>query len=346
MMVISLNGEASSTSFEALLERLLRSLRTSASRNPLRISAMQGSRMERLAFDILCSESRGTEFEGSIELVSGQRFPDIVAGSYYGLEVKTSTSGGWRSIGGSVAEGSRLPSIERIYLLFGKLSSPVDFRCRPYEECLSGIAVTHSSRYQVDMDLMAGDTIFDRLKISYDELRNQNDPVSTVVDYLRGQLKPGETTWWLSTNESRTTNPTVRLWFTLSRDEADILRLKGYCLFPELLSSEQTKFHRFLLWLATEEGVIVGNARDQYTAGGRVRIEYQSKLYEIPQVVNRLIVNRNKIRLLLGEFDLEVLEEYWCCRVLRDRYLTWVDLVSEKSSQISDFPVKEFLLNG
>lgn len=38
----------------------------------------------------MAQTAKGTPFEDSIELIPGQRFPDIIAKKYYGVEVKTS----------------------------------------------------------------------------------------------------------------------------------------------------------------------------------------------------------------------------------------------------------------
>ena len=35
----------------------------------------------------------GTPFEDSIELIGGQKFPDIIAKKFYGIEVKTTVHG-------------------------------------------------------------------------------------------------------------------------------------------------------------------------------------------------------------------------------------------------------------
>ena len=58
-------------------------------------------------------------------------------------------------------------------MLFAKLASPIEFRCRPYEECLSEVVVTHSPRYLIDMNLAIGKTIFDKIKTPYNELRKK-----------------------------------------------------------------------------------------------------------------------------------------------------------------------------
>ena len=59
-------------------------------------------------FRIMKERAHGTIYENKIELVSGQKFPDIVAHvneqKAYGLEVKTTKSNSWQSIGSSIFE--------------------------------------------------------------------------------------------------------------------------------------------------------------------------------------------------------------------------------------------------
>ncbi|KGN68405.1 hypothetical protein [Porphyromonas sp. COT-239 OH1446] len=344
-MLISTNREAETKEFEGLLERMVLELKTQAVGDYETIKSLHGSKLERYAYEILLEQSRSTNFEGSIELVSGQFFPDIIAKRFYGVEVKTSKSGTWRTIGSSVAEGTRIKDIERIYLLFGKLTSPIDFRCRLYQECLSNVAVTHSPRYTIDMDLPMGETFFDKLNIPYDVLRKQESPLDTVISYFRNNLKPGETTWWLSSNSSKATNAIVRLWSSLDRKEAENLKIKGFCLFPELLGRSQHKFHRMLLWLSTEEGVVVGNLRDQFTAGGKELFEYKSQEYKIPQILYRLILHLEAISKSLNSMDITLLEEYWGTTLgENDRFEMWSELVSRSASEISDFPLLSYIL--
>lgn len=342
-MLISTNKEGERECFELLLQQLVQELRSMSTSPQTKIESLHGTKLERYSYEVLRELSCGTSFDGSIELVSGQFFPDIIAKKYYGVEVKTSKSGTWKSIGSSVAEGTRIKGIERIYLLFGKLTDPIDFRCRLYEECLSGVAVTHSPRYTIDMDLREGETFFDKLKIPYDNLRKQDDPLARVIAYFRENLKPGETTWWLSSYNSKATKPIVRLWSSLSSDEVNLLKARGFCLFPELLSSSQQKFHRMLLWLSTEEGVIIGNLRDQYTAGGKVLFSFEGKEYLLPQILGRLINMIDLIVEQLQESDTELLQEYWGVDKINSRFLHWCELVADNALEISEFPLKRFL---
>lgn len=92
------------------------------------------------------------------ELVSGHVFPDIILHECnYGVEIKSTQKDAWTSTGSSIVESSRSEKANRIYLLFGKLGGEPEFRCKPYQQCLSNIAVTHAPRYLIDMNLRTND---------------------------------------------------------------------------------------------------------------------------------------------------------------------------------------------
>jgi len=112
-----------------------------------------------------------------------------VAQNYYGIEVKTTTQNHWKTTGNSMLESTRVENVERIFMLFAKLASPIEFRCRPYEEVLSEVVVTHSPRYLIDMNLEKGKTIFDKIKMPYDTFRKQESPIRPIVDYYKSKLK-------------------------------------------------------------------------------------------------------------------------------------------------------------
>lgn len=345
-MVISSLTTATIEEFEALLENLVLCLENQVQEHKQEWTMMTPATVERRVYETLSACAKETIFDGSIELISGQRFPDIVAKKYYGVEVKTSKGKHWTSLGSSVAEGTRVEGVERIYMFFARLGDSVSFRVRPYEECLSGVVVTHSPRYTIDMDLKQGQTFFDSLGMPYDALRLSPDPLAIVVEHFRSRLKEGETTWWLSSGgSSKASMPVIRLFSSLNAQERLALCCKGYCLFPELLGSAQNKFNRMLLWLSTEESVLVGNLRDQYTAGGKRQIEYLGQVYNVPQILYRLKVYHSQVVELLDSFSENTLREYWNVELERDRYQQWAKLVSEYSKQTSAFPLYDYLMN-
>ena len=130
----------------------------------------------------------GTIFDNTIDLISGQKFPDLVVNNYYGIEVKATKSNSWKTMGNSVLETTRVENVERIYLFFGKLINPAEFRYRRYEECLYDVAVTHSPRYLIDMDREIGDTIFDKIGMDYDVLRSTNNPAKEIMKYYKTRV--------------------------------------------------------------------------------------------------------------------------------------------------------------
>ena len=93
-----------------------------------------GIELEQVAVSVLQDVAPVTPFRPeNICLVSGSRFPDIVAEHYYGVEVKTTEKDHWISTGSSIVESSRIRDVEHIYMLFGKLGGEyAEFKCRPY----------------------------------------------------------------------------------------------------------------------------------------------------------------------------------------------------------------------
>ena len=160
-MIISGNRRPSLSEFKNLVDDATIRLNEDAMVQPDYYMSRGGELLEEDVERELKAASIGTPFQNTIKIISGRHFPDIIATDYYGVEVKSIKKNAWTSTAGSVKESSRGKKIERIFLTFGKLSSPVEFRSRPYEDCISGAAITHSPRYKIDMTLDKDETIFD-----------------------------------------------------------------------------------------------------------------------------------------------------------------------------------------
>lgn len=345
-MIISTNRKPSLESFEDLCKSACQIMNDKAQSEPdyyLEKGAQKLETEVKYALDIA---SEGTDFEGTIEIISGQRFPDIVAAKYYGIEVKSTKEDKWTLIGGSVAEGTRVENVEHIFFLFGKLHKPVEFRTRRYEECLCDIAVTHSPRYKIDMNLPEGETIFDKIGISYDDMRKLPNPIRPVVDYFRSTLKPGESLWWVNVEEDKeepSVSPKIRLWKTLSSEEKDDLIAQGFALFPELFSTKLNKYERFTLWLVANHGIVSTSMRDSFSAGGKEDIEIDGKLYKnVPQKYYQLAQYGDKVKDIILRTDKSVLINSWSDDDFEDRIEKWIELVSKASGEDS-FEVAKLL---
>lgn len=335
-MIIAKNNRPSLEEFRQLMQRTDALLNAEAVNKHDYYSKRTGSLLELDVHNALCRSAIGTPFEDTILLVSGASFPDIVAGNFYGVEVKSTIKNHWKSIGSSILESTRNPNVERIFLTFGKLSPPVSFMSRPYEECLAGISVTHYPRYQIDMELPPGETIFDKLGLSYDELRTMENPVAPVSKYYKSKLQPGESLWWAADgSEEVATPPVLRLWTTLSAEQKNFYTVQGYALFPEILDYQSTtKYQRYALWLATHCSVINTNIRDQFSAGGRVTITTPLAIYEnIPAVFGRIVRNKELIVETINTTSEGILSETWQTSCIEsNRLRQWCNLASRYSA--------------
>lgn len=346
-MIISTNKEPSLEEFELLCNGMCDYMNRKAKAEPAYYLSKGAQKLEPEVKAALDIAAKGTKFENTIEIISGQRFPDIVAAKYYGVEVKSTKDDKWTMIGGSVAEGTRVEDVEYIFILFGKLHNPVEFRTRRYEECLCDIAVTHSPRYKIDMELAKGDTIFDKMGITYDKMRKLDNPIDPVVKYFRSILKPGESLWWVN-GEDATSGETpakIRMWKTLSKEEREELIAQGFALFPELFSNSPNKYERFTLWLVANHGVVSSSMRDPFSAGGQIDFEISGRMYErLPKKYGQLAANKNRVEEIVMSMDEETLSAMWHTANMgyENRMRYWISLVA-KSAEAEHFDVEQFL---
>lgn len=348
-MVVSVNSEPNKVEFQALLESTINELNNRAKKSPLDIEKLRGNKLEPYAYDIMKDLANGTPFENSIELIGGQKFPDIIAKKYYGIEVKTTTQNHWKSTGNSVLESTRIEDVERIYMLFGKLRKPIEFRYRAYEECLSEVVVTHSPRYLIDMNLNKGETIFDKIKTPYDTLRTKQNPIKPIIDYYKSKLKPGQDLWWIQDTE-KSSKLVIDIWSNLSLYDKNQLRLKAMVYFPEIFSNHGDKFARIAVWLLTSEAVVCPNIRDLFSAGGKGEIIINKKLYKkIPRVFLKLFRNIEIIKEIIINTSSIELSDFWKSNVTEENKLNeWINLVDNYSKTVSDtdhLNIKDMLNN-
>lgn len=335
-MIISENPHPSISDFCDLMVKTDNLLNAKAKAVEDYFIGRNGKPLENDVYVALKECAKGTPFDGSISLVSGASFPDIVANKFYGVEVKSTKDNHWTSIGSSILESTRISDVERIFLTFGKLGKPVEFLSRPYEECLSGIAVTHYPRYQIDMRLKEGETIFDKMGIPYDELRKLDNPVAPVSKYYKSKLKPGESLWWAADDVNNSSAPPIlRLWTSLTPEQKNNYTVKGYALFPEILGSNcATKYQRYALWLATNCSIINTNIRDQFSAGGKRDIETANGTYEkMPAAFARIKTYRSLIEETILNTSESVLLEYWQAKCIKsNRIEQWCRRVANLTS--------------
>lgn len=330
-MIISHNNKPTLSEFSSLVDKATMCLNKDAQCNMGYFLTRNAQKLEDDVLNALNVSAKGTVFEDSIVKVSGQRFPDIVAGKYFGVEVKSSKDVNWITLGGSINESTRIEDVERIFLTFGKLVAPVEFKSRPYEECLSEVVVTHYPRYKIDMSLKNGETIFDKMNISYDELRKKENPISDVIRYYKQNLKKGERLWWMDDHDEQsservdTSSAKVRLWKTLEQNEKQKLIVCGYAFFPEILGSNQDKYDNLSLWLVSKYGIVSTSMRDTFSAGGKVYMTVNGISQLVSRSVYNLFDNFQQIKEQILIASNETLKDVWnVSQIKSDRIKQWV----------------------
>lgn len=225
----------------------------------------------------------------NIEYVGGHKFPDIVAKiadrKSLGIEVKTISSkeNKWKVMGGSIMESTRIPDVARIYVLCAK-KNPFEIKYRPFEDCVESVAVTHSPRYMLNMEQPPNESLFQKIGISYDEIRQLPNPFKPFKKELAKEHPKADVCWWQDTldptiddgierEEERLAgvllNTKLRFWTDLEEHEKRDKRARMMILFPEVFQERcKNQYRRASIWLYNHY-IINPSMRDVFSAGGR-----------------------------------------------------------------------------
>lgn len=341
--------------FVDLMERTENILNTEALANPKAYKALTSSTLEPFAVEkikIACANSPFNANE--VMLISGQRFPDIVADKYYGIEVKTTKENHWTSTGSSIVETTRVEDVDDIYMLFGKLGGEVpQFKCRPYQDVLYDIAVTHSPRYLINMDISKEESIFSKMGTTYDEFRTSPDSISKVRQYYREraiQQKRQEMPWWITSDNVESAHSfNIKLWNSLETWEKRDLQTKCMILFPEALNPARnmSKYNNTTLWLCSYNQVVNPNIRDLYSAGGKITHVNGERL-ETPaaQVFNIIVDYSDDIKAMLTHptSEMYMMIKDFNPILLRsnDMYEAWLSICCKFADE-NNVPLREWI---
>ena len=301
--------------FEAILEGAVSNLK-----NTLRTAhSMSDSDFEEAVLRAMQEKAQKTVFDGHIVQTGKLEFPDITAAGFYGVEVKKTSKDLFKTAGNSIIEKTRVPGVEAIYLV---IANKKTVRWKSYQDSIDNIVVTHSPRYRIDLDCT--ETVFDQMKISYDDFRRLPQP--DKMKQVR-MLYPDSKLWWLFTMEE---GRSYRFWSSLSSAEQNDLRIKSMILCPEIFGDSHTKFQGVSVY-AMGQGVIIPNVRDLFTAGGRVSIG--GTMY--PKIYGQLKNLLPDIDLTIPLMDTETLASFWGISPasnINHRQQQWRTLVSDANS--------------
>lgn len=241
-----------------------------------------------------------------------QVFPDIAVGRF-GVEVKFTLNDTWRSVANSVLETNRIESVEKVYLVFGKMGGKPEVRWGDYEQSVIHVRTSHVPRFEIE--LFANRSLFDLMGISYDDFRHlpMEDKMRHIRSYARSRLHEGERLWWLEdTPDAEHTLPIqARLYTSLSAKEKKSLRAEAVLLCPGIVASgrSRNKYDDVVLYLLTYHGVIAHQARDLFSAGSVANPENDNAggLY----IERALKLIENEMMEAAQRMDDALFVEYW-----------------------------------
>jgi hypothetical protein len=252
--------------FESILDKACTQLTGEARKTIFKTSPQFENRVREILQNL-------TTFDTSVAIDFNphpQAFPDIAVGSF-GVEVKFTLNDTWRSVANSVLETNRIETVEKVYLIFGKMGGTPEVKWGDYEKSVIHVRTSHVPRFEVE--IAAGHSLFELMGISYDDFRKlaMEEKMKHIRAYARSRLQKGERLWWLEDNaDAEHTLPIqARLYTNLSMEEKTRLRAEAVLLCPSIVKSgrAKNKYDDAVLYLLTYHGVICHQARDLFSAG-------------------------------------------------------------------------------
>ena len=268
-------------------------------------------KFEQRVFEVLKSVAQGQEIDVSPSF-HPHAFPDIIADGY-GVEVKSTTKDSWQSVGNSVFEGMRAPSVDRIYVVFGKMGGFPSVRWGRYEEKITHVRISHAPRFVLEMDRDA--RLFDHLDVTYPEFArlSAEEKMGHIRQYSRARLNPGERLWWLEGNEDETERSLpveIRIYMDLTQREKRQLRAEAAVLCPQICGGarERTKYYDVSTYLLRAHGVLAPQTRDLFSAGS-VGAKHGER--GGPYMQRALSDIESEMDVAMNVLDGELFVEYW-----------------------------------
>jgi hypothetical protein len=255
-------------------------------------------------------------------------FPDIPLGEF-GIEVKFTANDTWRSIANSIFEGMRDPSVEHIYLIFGKMGGEPEVRWGKYDDCVMHVRTSHVPRFEVEMT--AEKSLFEQMGTTYESFSKASDEqkMTYVRTYARKRLKPGERLWWLEENDEQEHSLPlqVRIYMNLDRREKRQLRAEAAILCPQIVkpSRAKDKYSDAVSYMLTYRGVLCPQARDLFSAGS---VALRADGARGGNYLQRALVDiESEMRIAAETLEESLFEEYWG-RVVpsEERISTWLTM--------------------
>lgn len=231
--------------------------------------------------------------EKLIEHHKGHSFPDVtIKNTPFGIELKGAKA--HRTFNGnSVMASTMRTGLKKVFLMYW-IGDSKEVGFRDYFECVATPVVTHSPRFQLDIDLKPCHSMFgsgsEKVGLVEDVIFGGKSINSEkIIQWMANKAQEkGESPWWIATDESLPIGSTGLSKFTnLSNDKKKIFLKEAFLVFPKILDrTSPNKYHGLFEWAIQTKSVYT--TRDDYSAGGKVQINlpaFSKSAILVPQVI-------------------------------------------------------------
>jgi len=259
----------------------------------------------------------------------GHSFPDVtLRNTHYGIEIKGAKA--HRSFNGnSVIASTMRTGLKKVFLMYW-IGDDKEVGYRDYFECVATPVVTHSPRFQLDIDLAPSNSMFgdgaDKVGLVEDIIfGGKSIDSEKIIQWMANKAKAkGETPWWIATDESLPVGSTGLSKFTnLSIDKRNNFLKEAFLAFPKIFDKgSNTKYNGFFEWAVQKRSIYT--SRDDFSAGGKVEISipsFSSSPILVPQVIQVATdALQDKSKIFLNELENSTTNKYSSSQAFLDDY--------------------------
>jgi hypothetical protein len=247
----------------------------------------------------------------------GHAFPDVsIKGTTVGIELKGASSNR-KFNGNSVVGSTMLPNLKTILLMYW-IGNAGDIGYKDYFDCVATPVVTHSPRFQLDIDLSKESSMFGT---GPDKVGTVDDVIfppegidsEKIIKWMSDKAKRnGETPWWISIDESLPQGSTGLIKLTkVAIDKKSQFMKYAFLGFPRILAKKSpTKYNGLFEWAIQTRSIYTD--RDDYSAKGKVPFTipaFNTKSIMLPRSVQVAVealsndseVNGEEINKIIGK---------------------------------------------
>jgi hypothetical protein len=259
----------------------------------------------------------------------GHSFPDVtIQSTPFGIEIKGAKA--HRSFNGnSVIASTMKTGLKKVFLMYW-IGDDKEVGYRDYFECVATSVVTHSPRFQLDIDLDSNKSMFgtgdDKVGLVDDVIFGGKSINSDkIIQWMANRAREkGETPWWIATDESLPIGSTGLSKFTnLSITERNSFLKEALLTFPKIFDkSSNTKYNGIFEWAIQKKSIYT--TRDDYSAGGKVEIKIPSFSQDailVPQVIQVATdVFKTNSKVFINELENSTSNQFQTAQAFLDAY--------------------------